>query len=117
MSLPSDGRLHVPVVWCFSDQQVALAARNGSHCGDLNNRSDDRGRWPHWRCIATVSQATRPETVMYFRSSSGSGDGISLLVLFVMMNLQLGLDHHPPIAFNIPFVALCAGASTATTMR
>lgn len=99
----------------FHDQQVVLATRNtmiiaivstivATLVGTLAALAMHRYRFPGY----TASETTMylpiiiPEVVM----------GISLLVLFVLMNLKLGLvtialSH---IAFNIPFVALVVRA-------
>jgi len=99
----------------FHDQQVALAARNtliiavistivATVVGTLAALAMHRYRFPGYTASETVMYfpIVIPEVVM----------GISLLVLFVMLNLQLGLltitlSH---IAFNIPFVALVVRA-------
>ena len=99
----------------FSDQQVALAAKNtliiavastivATIVGTLAALAMHRYRFPGYTASETVMYfpIVIPEVVM----------GISLLVLFVIMNMQLGLltitlSH---IAFNIPFVALVVRA-------
>ena len=99
----------------FNDQQVALAARNtliiavistivATVVGTLAALAMHRYRFPGYTASETVMYfpIVIPEVVM----------GISLLVLFVLMNLKLGLltitlAH---IAFNIPFVALVVRA-------
>jgi spermidine/putrescine transport system permease protein len=99
----------------FRDTQVALAARNtliiavvstivATVVGTLAALAMHRYRFPGHAASETVMYfpIVIPEVVM----------GISLLVLYVMVNLQLGLltialSH---IAFNIPFVALVVRA-------
>ncbi len=99
----------------FNDQQVALATRNtliiavistivATLIGTLAALAMHRYRFPGYTASETVMYfpIVIPEVVM----------GISLLVLFVLMNLKLGLltialSH---IAFNIPFVALVVRA-------
>jgi spermidine/putrescine transport system permease protein len=99
----------------FRDQQVLLAAQNtliiatvstlvATIVGTLAALAMHRYRFPGYTASETVMYfpIVIPEVVM----------GISLLVLFVMLNLKLGLvtitlSH---IAFNIPFVALVVRA-------
>jgi spermidine/putrescine transport system permease protein len=99
----------------FNDQQVALATRNtlviavistlvATLVGTLAALAMHRYRFPGYTASETVMYfpIVIPEVVM----------GISLLVLFVLMNLKLGLltitlSH---IAFNVPFVALVVRA-------
>jgi spermidine/putrescine transport system permease protein len=99
----------------FRDGQVLLAARNtliiavistivATIIGTLAALAMQRYRFPGYNLSETVMYIpiVIPEVIM----------GISLLVLFVMMNLKLGLvtitlSH---IAFNVPFVALVVRA-------
>lgn len=99
----------------FHDQQVQLAAQNtliiavvstivATTIGTLAALALHRYRFPGYNMSETVMYIpiVIPEVVM----------GISLLVLFVMANMTLGLvtitiSH---IAFNIPFVALVVRA-------
>src|SRR5512135_412452 len=99
----------------FHDQQVMLATRNtlliafvstlvATIIGTLAALAMHRYRFPGYNASETVMYIpiVIPEVVM----------GISLLVLFVMLNFTLGiltitLSH---IAFNIPFVALVVRA-------
>lgn len=99
----------------FHDQQVMLAARNtliiavvstivATIIGTLAALAMHRYRFPGYNASETVMYIpiVIPEVIM----------GISLLVLFVMLNFTLGLvtitlSH---IAFNIPFVALVVRA-------
>jgi len=110
------GRFHNTVVRVlFSDQQVILATRNtliiavvstvvATILGTMAALALHRYRFPGYNASETMMYIpiVIPEVIM----------GISMLVLFVMLNFTLGLATITlaHIAFNIPFVALVVRA-------